>query len=58
MPKTDLFYRVNEIAERLDVSTRTVRRWIEMGFLRAHRLGRSVRVSDADLKTFLTKRVR
>jgi excisionase family DNA binding protein len=47
------FYTVNQIAEMLDVSPRTVRRWLEKRLLAAHRPGRIVRISDADFKAFL-----
>jgi len=53
-----LFLAVGEIAERLRVSTKTVRRWIERGELRAHRLGRQLRVSDQDLSAFLHRQWR
>ena len=44
---------VAAVADRLDVSTKTVRRWIEAGELRIHRLGRSVRIGETDLQQFL-----
>ena len=44
---------VEQVAERCSVSTRTTRRWIKAGELRAHRLGHLVRVSEDDLATFL-----
>ena len=44
---------VATVADRLDISTKTVRRWIEAGALRIHRLGRAVRISEADLQQFL-----
>jgi excisionase family DNA binding protein len=47
------FFTVRAIAERLDVSSRTVHRWIKNNGLVVHRVDRSVRVSDADLKLFL-----
>jgi len=46
------WYTVNEIAEDLKVSQRTVRRWIAQGDLRAHRFGRAVRVSSEDREAF------
>ena len=46
------FYSVHEIAEQLDVSERTIRRWVIAGELIAHRFGRQLRVSAEDLKTF------
>jgi excisionase family DNA binding protein len=44
---------IDELAERWDVSPRTVRRQIKSGALRAHRIGRLVRISDADAEDFL-----
>jgi excisionase family DNA binding protein len=50
------FFTVRDIAESLDVSTRTVRRWINAGLLQAHRIGGVLRVSEADLMGFLAAR--
>jgi excisionase family DNA binding protein len=48
------FHTVGEIAHQLNVSPRTVHRWIANRQLAVHRFGRrSVRVSDADLKAFV-----
>jgi excisionase family DNA binding protein len=47
------FFTIAEVAERLCVSTRTVRRWIEAGDLIAHRPGRVVRIAESDLRAFL-----
>lgn len=44
------------VAERLAVSTKTVRRWIAGELLHAHRLGRQVRVAEEDLQLFLALR--
>ena len=44
---------IDEVAEILNVSTRTVRRLIDSGALPAHRLGRLVRIADRDLAVFL-----
>lgn len=44
------------VADRLTVSQKTVRRWIDAGELRIHRLGRSVRISEADLREFLEEK--
>jgi excisionase family DNA binding protein len=44
---------IDEAAELLNVSPRTVRRLIEAGALRAHRIGRLVRISDEDIAAFL-----
>jgi excisionase family DNA binding protein len=44
---------IDETAELLNISPRTVRRYLDSGELPAHRFGRSVRVSDDDLASFL-----
>lgn len=50
------FFTVGDIAQQLNVSPRTVHRWIADRQLIVHRIGRSVRVSQADLKAFLAVR--
>ena len=50
--RTRVWYTASEVANRLKVSVRTVRRWIAQGDLRAHRFGRAVRVSSEDLEAF------
>ncbi len=47
---------LEQVAERLQVSVKTVRRWIDAGNLVAHRIGRGLRVSEADLQTFIRSR--
>jgi excisionase family DNA binding protein len=47
------FMTIAELATNLDVSTRTVRRWIESGQLRAYRFERIVRIAPRDLDVFL-----
>ena len=47
------FFTVAEVAERLGVSTRTIRRWIENLELIAHRFGHAVRISERDLRAFI-----
>jgi excisionase family DNA binding protein len=44
---------IDEAAELLNVSARTVRRLIDSGALPVHRFGRLVRIADADLGAFL-----
>ena len=41
---------VDSVAAELDVSTKTVRRWISTERLPTHRLGRQIRISEADLR--------
>ena len=47
---------VREVAERLRASERTVRRAIAAAELAVHRIGRSVRISEADLGAYLAAR--
>ena len=47
------FFTIGAVALQLDVSPRTVHRWIAQRKLLVHRIGRSVRISEADLKAFL-----
>jgi excisionase family DNA binding protein len=47
------FFTVNEVAEIVGVSVRTVRRWIKSGRLVAHRVRGVVRISPSDLEAFL-----
>jgi excisionase family DNA binding protein len=49
------YYSVRAVAEALDVSDRTVRRWIANGDLVAHRLA-GIRIADVDLRSFLALR--
>ena len=47
-----------DVAGLLQVSIKTVRRWIEAGELRVHALGRQLRVSEDDLSAFVKSRRR
>ena len=47
------FYTIDEIADCIGSSTRTVRRWIERKRLIAHRIDGLVRISEADFLAFL-----
>ena len=46
------YFTVKTIAEQFDISARTVHRWIKDKKLVVHRIGRSVRISEVDLKLF------
>jgi excisionase family DNA binding protein len=46
---------VGAVADRLDLSQKTIRRWIERGELPAHHLGRAIRISEEDLALYLHK---
>jgi excisionase family DNA binding protein len=50
------FYSIDEVAELLGLSPRTVRRAIESKELIAHKLGRAVRIAETDLKAFIARR--
>ncbi len=50
------FHTIREVADLLQVSQKTVRRWIEAGDLVAHRFGHQLRISESDLATFLKLR--
>jgi excisionase family DNA binding protein len=47
------FFTIAEVAERLNVATRTVRRWIKADDLVVHRVGGVVRIAEGDLRAFL-----
>lgn len=53
-----VFYSVDDVADGLSVSSKTVRRKINDGELRAHRIGRQVRISKEDLDAFLARQRR
>lgn len=44
---------VSDVAERLRISVKTVRRQVDQGELRVHRIGRQLRVSEQDLEAFI-----
>ena len=47
------FFTISDVAESLDVSPRTVRRWIDDKLLVAHKIGVVVRIAEGDLRAFL-----
>ena len=47
------FFTIGQVAELLEVSTRTVRRWIDAELLVTHRVGGVVRIAKRDLLAFL-----
>lgn len=50
---TDRFLTVQEVAELMRVSTMTVYRLIKAGDLRAARVGRSYRLREDEVETYL-----
>jgi len=53
---SDRLFTIQEVADHWQVSTKTVRRWIDDGDLAAFKLGRQWRIADKDLKHFLRER--
>jgi excisionase family DNA binding protein len=53
-PASERLLTIADVAERCQVSSRSVRRWIDEGRLKVIRLGRNVRVSERDLAKFLS----
>jgi excisionase family DNA binding protein len=47
---------VDDIADDLGVSTKTIRRLIDDGELRAYRIGRALRVSEDEVRKYLNRR--
>jgi excisionase family DNA binding protein len=52
------FLTVRDVAHRLSVSEKTVRRWIASEALKHHRLGKAVRVDPEDFLAFVGSRRR
>lgn len=50
------FLSVRAVADRLAVSTKTIRRWIKRGDLRPHYFGGQVRISEDDVANFIAAR--
>lgn len=46
---------VKEVAERLNVTGKTVTRWIEEGKLPAYRFGKDYRIRKEDFEDFIEK---
>ena len=52
----ETYYTLDEIAQRLNVSYRTVHRWVQAKELSAYKLGTEWRVAERDLQEFLQAR--
>ena len=52
------YYTLEEVADRLQVSYRTVFRWVHAGELPAYKVGQFWRVSESDFKRFMEARYR
>ena len=53
LPANQEFFSPAEIAELLQVSSRTVQRWINYGYLTAFRLASTTRIQRDELVTFM-----
>ena len=49
-------YTVRDTATYAQTSEKTVRRWLNSGMLPFHRLGRQIRIAEADLLAFMAER--
>lgn len=52
--KSEALLTPKDVAEHLQVSLRTVRRLIKSNRIRVTRVGRSIRITSAALRTYLT----
>lgn len=52
----EMYFTVEEVAERLKVSHMTVYRWIKAGNLGAYKLGGEFRITEGDVERFLEDR--
>ena len=50
--RSQSFHNLADVAKRLKISVKTVRRLVDRGELVVHRFGSSLRVSDTDLTAF------
>jgi excisionase family DNA binding protein len=50
----DTFYTVDSIAQKLGVTPKSIRRWIEHGDLHVHKFHGVLRISGEDLKAFIS----
>jgi len=55
MNKQKEFYLVEELAERLRVSTMTIYRYIKAGRLRAYKIGKEFRIGEKEFDDFMNK---
>ncbi len=55
-PKKEVFDSIQSLAKELDVSEKTVWRWIKKDELKAHKLGGQWRISPEDRVIFLKLR--
>lgn len=51
-----VFFSVRQLADRLSLSTKTIRRLIDSGELPVHRIGGQLRIAENDAARFVAKR--
>ena len=49
----DKFYTINQVSEKLDLHHKTIRNFINMGKLKASKIGKQWRISEEDLNSFM-----
>jgi len=55
MPVVDTIYTLEEAADKLKMSVRNVRRWVDDGKIKAFKLGREWRIHEDDLQAVIDK---
>ena len=53
MVENEKLLTVSDVAELLDVSSRTVRNWVQTGVLKAYRFGREYKITQTYLNEFI-----
>jgi excisionase family DNA binding protein len=53
--KTAKFYTIDQVADAMGVSSRSVRRWIKQQKLITHHFGGAVRIAETDLNAFIAE---
>lgn len=54
-PTTEALFTVSQIAHKAHISIKTVRRLIDRGELKTHRIGSQIRVSEPDWQAYLAE---
>jgi excisionase family DNA binding protein len=54
-PQTPIFLKVHEIARRLGVGKTALYSWLSRGDIAYNRVGRAIRIQEADVETFLAR---
>jgi excisionase family DNA binding protein len=47
------FYTIQETAQALSVTPQTIRAWIKQGRIKSQRIGRSILITEENLREFL-----